>query len=304
MRISILNRISAATAVYFAPPDGNAGSGGAPGAGDASAGGGDAAAIAAAAAAAAATGGAGGAGGAEKSFTFKEDRTAWVDPERYKKAEAAVNRTAAELSRAQTQIAEQTRRIAALAGVTTPNPADAEAEKIADAFYALPQFAHLKNVTPELLSQVTALLQDGASIQDARDHVWNQHTDRFLGRLDESFAGEIGVDTLSPGQQKKLHAAFGALIPDARTEPDAYATFKRRYEAGDQTLIEEFVTEYVADMLEPARRQATVTTTRRPVPRSGPAAPVVTQRPKTDYSQMTVQQMLEHGEKEAESLGR
>ena len=309
MLTTILHRVLAA--LYFGPADANAGAGGAAGAGSPgaagagnppAAGGPDAAAGGAAAAAAGGTPAVG--AGAEKIYTFKEDRSAWIDPERYKKAEAAVNRTAAELTRAHAEIAEHKKRIAALAGVTPPNPQDAEADKIAEAFFALPQFAHLKYLTPELLQSIAALVQDGASIQDARDHVWNAHTDRFLSRLDESFAGEIGVETLTAGQQRKLHAAFGALIPDERADPDAYATFKRRYEAGDQKLIDDFVTEYVADMLEPARRQATMTTRRPVVPRSGPAAPVVTQRQKPDYSQMTVAQMLEHAEKEAEAVGR
>jgi len=244
------------------------------------------------------------AAGGEKTFTYKEDRSAWIDPDRYRRAEAAVNRTASELERARGYIAEQNRRIAALAGVAPSDPKQAEAEQIANAFYSLPQFAHLRYVTPELIRSVAALVQDGSSITAARDHVWNAHTDRFLDRLDEAFATEIGVDALTPGQQGKLRAAFGALIPDERTDPQGHAAFARRYEANDETLIDDFVKEYVTDMLEPARRQATIPMLRRPVPRSGPAAPVVTQKGKPDYSNMTVQQMLEHAEKEAEALGR
>jgi hypothetical protein len=296
---TLLDRFIAA-AVYFHPDaatgtasgsDGAAGTG--PGATAPLAGGGDAAGAAAAAAAA-----------AEKVFTFKEDRTHWVDPDRFRKAEGLVNRTTKELEGARALIAEQNRRIAALAGVQTPSADEVETQRIADAFFALPQFAHLKHLTPELLEQVRTLASESTSIQAARDHVWNSHTDRFLARLDERFADEIGVESLTPGQQRKLRAAFGALIPDERTDPEAHAAFTKRFEAGDEKLIDDFVAEFRADMLEPARRQATVTTTRRPVPRSGPAAPVVSQRVKPDYSQMTVSQMLEHAEKEAEAVGR
>jgi len=240
----------------------------------------------------------------KKSWTFPEDRTHWVNPETYKKSEALINRTATELERARAMIGEQQRRIAALAGVAPQNPDDVEAQKIADAFFAIPQFAHLRYITPEFLQSVGALLQDGSSIAAARDHVWNSHTDRFLDDLDAAFASEIGVDKLTVGQQGKLRAAFGALIPDERTNPEAHAIFARRYEANDRSLIEEFVKEYVSDMLEPARRQATIPTFRRPVPRSGPTAPVVTQRAKPDYSNMTVSQMLDAAEKEAEAVGR
>ena len=240
----------------------------------------------------------------EKTYTYREDRSNWIDPDHYRRAEALVNRTASELERARGMIAEQNRRIAALAGVAPVNPEAEEAQKIADAFYALPQFQHLRYITPQFLQAVGGLIQDGASVTAARDHVWNAHTDRFLDRLDDAFASELGVDTLTPGQQRKLRAAFGALIPDERSDPQGHAAFAQRYEANDDTLIHDFVKEYVADMLEPARRQAMIPTMRRPVPRSGPAAPVVTQKGKTDYSTMTVQQMLEHAEKEAESVGR
>jgi len=298
---SLLNRWRIPTVLWS--PEAGAGGGaadGAAGAGSpqpgAAGSSGDAAAAAAAAGAAAAA--------AEKTYTFKEDRSTWVDPDRYKKAETAVNRTAVELERARQQIADQQRRIAALAGVTPPNPEQDEAQKIAEAFYALPQFAHLRHVTPEFIQAAMALVRDGASITAARDHVWDAHTDRFLDHLDSRFASEIGVDALTPGQQRKLRAAFGALVPDEKADPQGHAAFAKRYEANDETLIEDFVKEYVADMLEPARRQAMIPTLRRPVPRSGPGAPVVTQKPKADYTSMTVPQMLEAAEKEAEAVGR
>jgi hypothetical protein len=287
-------------ALYWYPDAGGGGGAaaadsGAGGATPPPAGGADAAAAAAAAAAA---------GGADKTWTFKEDRSNWIPPEKFKTAEAATNRTASELERARTLIAEQNRRIAALAGVTSPKPEEAEAQAVADAFFALPQFAHLKFVTPEFVQRAMALMRDGESITAARDHVWNAHTDRFLDNLDAAFASEIGVDSLTPGQQRKLRAAFGALVPDEQTDPEAHAAFAKRYEANDPTLIDDFVKEYVADMLEPARRQATVLTRRPPVPRSGPAAPVVTQRQKPNYAEMSVQQMLDAAEKEAEAVGR
>ncbi len=242
---------------------------------------------------------------ADKTYSFKEDRSAWIAPEKLRAAETLTNRTARELETLKGQIAERDRKIAALAGVTVPDPDAVEADKIASAFFALPQFAHLKNVTPQLLDQVRALVSDGASITAARDHVWNQHTDKFLGDLDAEFAAEIGSDTLTAGQQRKLHAAFDAMVPNERTDPDAFATFKKRFEQADPKLISEFVKEYVSDMLEPARRQATVPVTQRPrVPRSGSAQPVIAQIPKPDYSKMSVTEMLEDAEKRSAAAGR
>jgi hypothetical protein len=238
-------------------------------------------------------------------FSYAEDRSKWVPPDQLKKSEQLINRTAAELNTLRAQLADRDKRIAALAGVTVPSADDLEAEKVANAFYSLPQFRHLKGITPEFLEQVKRFVDQGASLSEARDHVYNQQADRFLVALDAAFAAEIGTPTLTAGQTKKLRAAFGASMPDAQADPEAFATFKRRYDSGDESLISEFVTEYVADMLEPARRQATVPLAqRRPVPRGGPSAAVVQNQQKPDYSKMTVAEMLESGEKQAEALGR
>jgi len=107
---------------------------------------------------------------------------------------------------------------------------------LAAAFYAQPQFAHLKYVTPELVQQMAA----------ARDRVWDRHTDRFLARLDAAFAQAIGVATLTPDQSQTLRAAFGASVPDQRTDPEAYAAFDKRYASNDDTLIDEFLKDYIA----------------------------------------------------------
>jgi hypothetical protein len=119
-------------------------------------------------------------------------------------------------------------------------------QQIAAAFYALPQFAHLKYVTPEFLQAVCALVHRDAALLAARDDVWHTHTDRFLDRLDAAFARAIGVETLTPGQSQHLRAAFGARVRDEHSNPEAHAAFARRYEANDDTLIDAFVKEYVA----------------------------------------------------------
>jgi hypothetical protein len=240
-----------------------------------------------------------------QQFTYPEDRSGWVKPDVHKKAESLVNRTAAELTKLKADLAERDRKIAALAGVTVPSADETEAEKVAAAFYSLPQFAHLKGLTPEFLASVKALVDQGSTFAEARDHLYNQQADRFLASLETTFAEEIGAQSLTPGQARKLRAAFGASMPDQREDPEGFAKFRQRYDAGDESLISEFIKEYVSDMLEPARRQATVPIAqRRPVPRGGPSTSVVTTKQKPDYSKMSLQEMLDHGEKEAESLGR
>jgi hypothetical protein len=238
-------------------------------------------------------------------FTYPEDRSNWVPLDKHKKAEQLVNRTSTELNTLRAAIAERDKRIAALAGVTVPSAEDSEAEKVANAFYSLPQFAHLRYVTPEFLQSVKQLVDQGSSLAEARDHVYNQQADRFLGHLDTTFAEEIGAQTLTPGQSRVLRAAFGASMPDKQTDPEGFAAFQKRYDSGDESLITEFVKQFAADMLEPARRQATIPIAqRRAIPRGGPSAAVVQQKTKPDYSKMSLQEMLDAGEKDAEAIGR
>lgn len=241
----------------------------------------------------------------KKQFTYEEDRSNWVRPDIFKNAERATTKSAAEIENLRREIAARDRRIQVLAGVAPVDPDQAEAEKVANAFYSLPQFAHLKHLTPELLNRVAQIANEGPSLSEARDHLYNQQADRFLTSLDRAFADEIGAETLTPTQQRKLRAVFGAWVPDSKTDPEAHAAFDKRYNAGDETLIAEFLKEFVSDFVEPARRQATVPITqRRPVPRGGASSPVTTQTQKPDYSKMSVTEMLEAAEKEAERVGR
>jgi len=242
------------------------------------------------------------------SFSYPEDRSNWVKPELHKRAESLINRTASENEALKRDLADRDRRIAALAGVTPPSPEQAESERIAAAFFALPQFAHLRGVTPEFIQNVNQMLSQGASFAEARDHQYEAQADQFLYGLDAAFAAEIGTDKLTPGQQRAVRAAFSAYIPDQRQHPEEFAAFDRRYNnpTEHQALIKEFMTQYAAEMLEPARRQATIPIAqRRPVPRGGPSAAVTTQANKPDYSKMgSVREMLDAAEKEAEALGR
>jgi hypothetical protein len=139
-----------------------------------------------------------------------------VRPDIFKNAERLNNKTAAEVENLRREILARDRRIAALAGVNPPDPDQAEAERVANAFYSLPQFAHLRNVTPELLDRLGKLAHESSSLTEARDHVYNQQADRFLTSMDRAFAEEIGAESLTPGQQRKLRAAFGAWVPDRR----------------------------------------------------------------------------------------
>lgn len=238
-------------------------------------------------------------------YTYDEDRSNWVRPDVFKNAERLNNKTAGEIENLRRQLLDRDRRIAALAGVAPVDPDQAEAEKVANAFYSLPQFAHLRNVTPELLDRMSKLVHESTSLTEARDHIYNQQADRLLTSIDRAFAEEIGAESLTPGQQRKLRAAFAAWIPDRQTDPEGHAAFDKRYNAGDETLITEFLKEFATDVLEPARRQATIPVAqRRPIPRSGGGGPVTSQPQKPDYSKMSVGEMLDAAEKDAERVGR
>jgi hypothetical protein len=233
------------------------------------------------------------------------DRSTWIPPDKFRAAEAAINRTARELEQARNDIKERDRRIQeALSGGRTKSKEEADADQIAEAFYALPQFAHLRGLTADKLAIIDRLVEQGESVQAAATQVWDQHTDKFLSSLESRIAEEYGVEKLTPGQSKKVRAAFGAFMPSA-TDAEAMDAFRKRYERADPTLIDEFAKDYIDDLVQPIRRSATVPLGERPrVPRGGGSTPVTSQTPKPDLSKLSIQEMLEHGEKEAERVGR
>ena len=84
----------------------------------------------------------------------------------------------------------------------------------------------------------------------------------MLDSVYEKIGAEMGE--LTPRQRRNITAAY---IADAEESSE----FMRRHDAGDKTLIEEFVKAYIEDTVEPVRRKtiASEVTRSRAVPSGG-----------------------------------
>ncbi len=238
---------------------------------------------------------------APSGFTYQEDRSRWIPPDRLTAAERATNLAAQRASQLEAELQAERRRVHALAGVTPQDPNAAELDKVRAGFAELyPNLHRMASIDPDRLER---LLSAGESAEHVTRVQWDRHRDTYLGDIKSQVAQALGVDTLSPSQARKLVSAFKDAVPDPMQAPadrptnPEYHRFVQRYESGDPTLAAEFVREFVGDFITPAQRAGLVRP-RMAVPSGGASRPVATnpqQRP--DYSKMqSVTEMLEAAE--------
>ena len=220
---------------------------------------------------------------ADKSFSYKEDRGSWIPPHRL--SEATQARTKAEQATAalQAQLDQATARIQALAGVNPKNPQDAEADELRAAIGKLyPKLALLDNLDEETIDRILEAADISTRSSNA---TWERHTHGVLNSLDVAAAKILGVAKLDDKQQERIRVAFrveGEKAERVRQQQlrsgqrDTIDTvqgdndFIARFERGDDTLVQEFVSDFLNGFIEPVRRSVTADVTRRvgrPVPR-------------------------------------
>ena len=158
---------------------------------------------------------------------------------------------------AETISAERERQFAALTNSRTPTEAEATDQAIRERLEQL--YPQLK--TP-LYDRDELTQEEIAALRDTVKHHWSAHSRRMLDSVYEKIGAEVGE--LTPRQRRKIAAAY---IADAEDSP----AFIQRHDAGDQTLIDEFVKAYIEDTVEPVRRKtiANEVTRSRAVPSGG-----------------------------------
>ena len=203
---------------------------------------------------------------ATKSYTYTEDRSNWVTPDKLKANERAWEHDRRRAAKLEADLAEATKRVQALAGVAPADPDADEAQKVLAALYAM---------APHLRPDRIAPAHEAAErLQQAEKERWDDHRDAIFDDLKGRVAKALGKDKLGESAARKVVAAFKAYVPDQEADPDAYAVWARRYQRNDPTLLDEFVEEFTSDFLTPAMRAGLV----RPkvaVPSGGFSRPVV-----------------------------
>jgi hypothetical protein len=229
------------------------------------------------------TGGEGGGDG--KTFVFKEDRTDWVPRSRLNEESAKakkvgeLERTIAEL---QSQLNGTRESVGKAFGFTTPSKEEAESAELQEALVKMfPGLQAIKDLTPEQMEDLLAGVNESRStaLQNS-----TRHAKAMIGKVEGEIASAMNVEKLTDTQRKRIarayqdeaHASFVAREA-ARTRGERRTTdtlptdndFLARHEAGDETLITEFVKGFLGDFFEIARRnaQASALNRNRPLPR-------------------------------------
>lgn len=189
-------------------------------------------------------------------YAYDEDRSNWIPPHRLK--EETGKRQALE-----TQIAERDKKIAALAGTSTPDAKTEKAEQIKQAMFEM--FPWAKRFSDLSDDQINALLDAPKGVETAKhlEHQqWERHSDTQMTSVFEQVADVMGAESLNDEQKSDLRDGFAAWLrttcnKELQASDGQTSKTLSRYEKGDPALLAEFVKRYTANWVEPARRKAT-----------------------------------------------
>lgn len=191
---------------------------------------------------------------AGSQFTYKEDRSKWIPPQRFNE----VNTRAQSVAGLQAQLAEADKRIKALAGVTQRAPEDLEVDEIKAHFAKV--YPGLAKLTDEQIERLLSLDEKSERIEQTTNNYWRNHGRQMINSAGEAIADKLGGGNLSERQVRRVARDYIAFVEEKQAID--------RHEAGDEGLIEEFVKDFLEDWQEPIRRSVTSTETanRRPIP--------------------------------------
>jgi hypothetical protein len=154
-----------------------------------------------------------------------------------------------QLNSMRTELEAERRRVQALAGVNPRSAEETEVDAVRQRFGQV--FPGLAKLSDEKIERLLAVAERADSLEEATSHHWQTHGRQMLSSVTDAVAKELG-GTLSDRQLTRIKREYVAA---AEGDPE----FLARHEAGDPTLVQEFVKEMMEDFFEPARRKITAT---------------------------------------------
>lgn len=231
--------------------------------------------------------------GQPQQYTYKEDRSDWVPRTRLNEQRDGYEE---KFKKLQQQIDDTTGRVKKAFGIESPSPEDQETEAVKAAILKIfPGLAHLGSLSKEQLDEV---LDSARAARQTTVQSWERHATTMIDGVAQRIAKSFGMEKLTDRQLGRIKreyreaasASYQARVEAAERRDNTYDfrnDFLARHERGDQTLVEEFVKDFLEDFYEPARRSASAELTRRnrPLP-SGDRTrtPVTSKTPEIDYN--------------------
>lgn len=206
--------------------------------------------------------------GQPAQYTYKEDRTNWVPSH-------VVRQRSEELDRVRQEAALWRSRTEALSGVKAPVTPDPESDGVRAQFAKLfPGLAKLETMADKL---ERAAAFDYEGVQSSQQQVWVAHGNQVLQTLSEKVKAAYGGADLSPKALQRIQRSF---VNEVAEDPQMQA----RYSAGDLTILDEFIKDYTAGVLDPYRRSTAAAAqpgnpAARRLPRGGGGSAVIGGQP-------------------------
>ena len=144
------------------------------------------------------------------------------------------------------RLTERDRQIAALTGSKIPTADEAEAAAVQAQFKRF--FPHLADLSPDDVKALREMQSRRGQIDEVLTQTGMKHARQMVGAVTKEIETELG--TLNERQKRKIAALY---ISEAEADPE----FLKRHDAGDETLVKEFVKNYLDDFVEPVRRKVT-----------------------------------------------
>lgn len=157
----------------------------------------------------------------------------------------------------ETVLARERKRSQILADLDPKTDEERSTDEVKAAFAKL--FPHLANLTQEQIERIQAVAEQGDELKTTTQKYWENHGRQMLGRVHASISDELGGGDLTPRQRQSITNAY---IAEAQANPE----FLSRHEAGDDTLVAEFVKNFIEDWGGPIRRNVTATEVNRARP--------------------------------------
>jgi len=162
------------------------------------------------------------------------------------KLEGLHGTTAAELER-------ERKRVLALSGIEPKSKEEEDEALIRERLERL--YPWMKDLTTEDIQAIRESRGQMDEMRNATTHQWKAHGTKMLGAVTTGVQKELG-GKLSERQITRIQEAY---VSEARNN----AEFLARHEAGDLSLIDEFVKGWIEDFVEPGRRSAIQTEVQR-----------------------------------------
>lgn len=144
---------------------------------------------------------------------------------------------------------EELRRIAALAGITTPSKEEADTESVR---------AKIRELFPEM-ADIGDIKRLRAELEEQQVRGYAEHSGRMFDQICQKISAEYGE--LTESQKRRIGAVY---FSENYNDPELH----KRHIAGDPKLVEEFAKAFIDDIVEPIKRKVTASEAGRfrPVP--------------------------------------